>query len=38
MTQALGIWLLDEPRTAARLLAIAASVGGIVGRKPASPA
>jgi quaternary ammonium compound-resistance protein SugE len=37
-TALFGIWLLDEPRSAARLLAIAAIVGGIVGLKLASPA
>ena len=36
-TALVGIWLLGEPRTAARLLAIAAIVGGIVGLKMASP-
>jgi quaternary ammonium compound-resistance protein SugE len=32
-----GIWLLGEPRSAARLLAIAAIIGGIVGLKLATP-
>jgi quaternary ammonium compound-resistance protein SugE len=36
-TALVGIWLLGEPRTAARLLAIAAIVGGIVGLKMATP-
>ena len=33
-----GLWLLDEPRTAARLLSIALIVLGIVGLKLATPA
>ncbi len=36
-TALVGIWLLGEPRSAARLLAIAAIVGGIVGLKLATP-
>ncbi len=36
-TALVGIWLLDEPRSAGRLLAIAAIVGGIVGLKMATP-
>jgi quaternary ammonium compound-resistance protein SugE len=36
-TALVGIWLLGEPRTAGRLLAIAAIVGGIVGLKMATP-
>jgi quaternary ammonium compound-resistance protein SugE len=36
-TALVGIWLLGEPRTAVRLLAIAAIVGGIVGLKMATP-
>ncbi len=36
-TALVGIWLLGEPRSAGRLLAIAAIVGGIVGLKMASP-
>jgi quaternary ammonium compound-resistance protein SugE len=36
-TALVGIWLLDEPRSAGRLLAIAAIVGGIVGLKLATP-
>jgi quaternary ammonium compound-resistance protein SugE len=36
-TALVGIWLLGEPRSAARLLAIAAIIGGIVGLKLATP-
>ena len=36
-TALVGIWLLGEPRSAGRLLAIAAIVGGIVGLKMATP-
>ena len=36
-TALVGIWLLGEPRSAGRLLAIAAIVGGIVGLRIASP-
>jgi quaternary ammonium compound-resistance protein SugE len=36
-TVLVGIWLLGEPRSAGRLLAIAAIVGGIVGLKMATP-
>ena len=36
-TALVGIWLLGEPRSAGRLLAIAAIVGGIVGLKLATP-
>ncbi|MBA3319673.1 MAG: quaternary ammonium compound efflux SMR transporter SugE [Gemmatimonadales bacterium] len=36
-TALVGIWLLGEPRSAARLLAIAAIVGGILGLKLATP-
>ena len=36
-TALVGIWLLGEPRSTGRLLAIAAIVGGIVGLKLASP-
>ena len=36
-TALVGIWLLGEPRSAGRLIAIAAIVGGIVGLKLASP-
>lgn len=36
-TAVVGIWLLGEPRSAGRLLAIAAIVGGIVGLKLATP-
>jgi quaternary ammonium compound-resistance protein SugE len=36
-TALVGIWLLGEPRSPARLLAIAAIVGGIVGLKMATP-
>ena len=36
-TALVGIWLLGEPRSASRLLAIAAIVGGIVGLKMATP-
>jgi len=32
-----GIWLLGEPRSSGRLLAIAAIVGGIVGLRMATP-
>ncbi len=36
-TALVGIWLLGEPRSPARLLSIAAIVGGIVGLKMATP-
>jgi quaternary ammonium compound-resistance protein SugE len=36
-TALVGIWLLGEPRSTLRLLAIAAIVGGIVGLKVATP-
>ena len=36
-TALVGIWLLDEPRNAGRLVAIAVIIGGIVGLKMASP-
>jgi quaternary ammonium compound-resistance protein SugE len=36
-TALVGIWLLGEPKSAGRLIAIAAIVGGIVGLKIASP-
>ena len=36
-TALVGIWLFGEPRSAGRLLAIAAIVGGIVGLKLATP-
>jgi len=36
-TALVGVWLLGEPRTVGRLLAIAAIVGGIVGLKMATP-
>jgi quaternary ammonium compound-resistance protein SugE len=36
-TALVGIWLLGEPRSAGRLLSIAAIVGGIVGLKMATP-
>ena len=36
-TALVGIWLLGEPRSVVRLLAIAAIVGGIVGLKMATP-
>ena len=36
-TALVGVWLLGEPRTVGRLLAIAAIVGGIVGLKLATP-
>ena len=36
-TALVGIWLLGEPRSAGRLLAIAAIVGGILGLKLATP-
>jgi quaternary ammonium compound-resistance protein SugE len=36
-TALVGIWLLGEPKSAGRLIAIAAIVGGIVGLKLASP-
>jgi quaternary ammonium compound-resistance protein SugE len=36
-TALVGMWLLGEPRSAVRLLAIAAIVGGIVGLKMATP-
>jgi quaternary ammonium compound-resistance protein SugE len=36
-TALVGIWLLGEPKSAGRLLAIAAIVGGILGLKLASP-
>jgi quaternary ammonium compound-resistance protein SugE len=36
-TALIGIWLLGEPKSAGRLIAIAAIVGGIVGLKLASP-
>lgn len=37
-TAMVGIFLLEEPRNAGRLLALAAIVGGIVGLRLASPA
>jgi quaternary ammonium compound-resistance protein SugE len=36
-TALVGIWLLDEPKSAGRLLAMATIVGGIVGLKMATP-
>lgn len=36
-TALVGIWLLGEPKSAGRLLAIATIVGGILGLKLASP-
>jgi quaternary ammonium compound-resistance protein SugE len=36
-TALVGIWLLGEPRSAGRLIAIATIVGGIIGLKAASP-
>jgi quaternary ammonium compound-resistance protein SugE len=36
-TALVGIWLLGEPKSAGRLIAIAAIVGGIAGLKLASP-
>jgi quaternary ammonium compound-resistance protein SugE len=36
-TALVGIWLLGEPKSAGRLIAIAAIVGGIVGLKLATP-
>lgn len=36
-TALVGLWLLGEPRSAGRLLAIAAIVGGILGLKLATP-
>ena len=36
-TALVGIWLLGEPKSAGRLLAIAAIVGGILGLKLATP-
>ncbi len=36
-TALVGIWLLDEPKSAGRLIAMAAIVGGIVGLKMATP-
>jgi quaternary ammonium compound-resistance protein SugE len=36
-TALVGIWLLGEPRSPGRLLAIASIVGGIVGLKMATP-
>jgi len=36
-TALVGIWLLGEPKSAARLIAMAAIVGGIVGLKMATP-
>ena len=36
-TALVGIWLLGEPKSAGRLLAIAAIVGGILGLKMATP-
>jgi quaternary ammonium compound-resistance protein SugE len=37
-TALVGIWLLGEPKTAGRLIAITAIVGGILGLKLATPA
>jgi quaternary ammonium compound-resistance protein SugE len=37
-TAALGLWLFDEPATAARLACIALIVAGVVGLKIATPA
>ena len=36
-TALIGIWLLGEPRSAGRLLAIAVIIGGIIGLKAATP-
>jgi quaternary ammonium compound-resistance protein SugE len=36
-TAVVGVWLLGEPRSTARLLALMAIIGGIVGLKLSTP-